>query len=676
MAKEKARRRHWNGIKFQIQSKISAGIAIVMTVVMVVVGFMVYDLLSNANNTEIQKDSEAVALQVEKFFAPFEKMVEQQAIDSNVIELLATTKSGQRMNENRFYPAVLEKMTGLQSLDGANIQAAWLADIDSNAVITSAGYISGSDYEVTSRAWFDCTKTKKTMLTKVYISSGTGKKILSAATPVYDEDGGVIGVSGIDVVVDTIMDMMGNYAIGEMGYVVLLASDGTFVYHPKEELIDTRIQDMDITDNVDRAIESQASQFLKYTANGQTKYGYIMPIGDTGFIALSSIPFQQYYSNLFKTLGTLVVVLIVGLFFIIFSVGRLAGRIVKPLIQLNETAMQLAEGNLNVTINVQRDDEVGDLGRSIAKTVHRLKEYINYIDEISEVLTDMANGKLAIHLKYDYVGEFQKVKDALNHISESMNDVMSNISQSANQVSMGSDDLAKAAQGMAASAEEQAAAVEELLATATTIAEQVKENRDDSEKSASYTKEVADMMENNKHQMALMRQAMDKIQESSKKVVGVIKTIEDIADQTNLLALNASIEAARAGAAGKGFAVVAGAVGSLAKQSAEAVNTTRDLIGVSLEEIEKGNMIVNEVVESLGQAVERVGVANEMIQKSAETAETQMQSMNQIRDSVGEMSLGIQDNSAMAERTSATSEELAAQSVSLNEMVQRFELKE
>lgn len=676
MTEEKKKRKHWRrGIKFQIQSKISAGVAAVMTVVMIVVMVMVYDLLNDANNNEIQKDSEAVALQVEKYFTPFERMAEQLAIDEEVIQLLSTTKSHQRMNENSAYPSVLNKMKGLQSLDSSNIQAIFIADIDSNATITSAGYISGDDYDVTSRAWFDCTKTGKTMLTKVYTSSSTGKTILSAAAPVHDSKGAVIGVCGIDVVIDTITGMMKNYNIGESGYVVLMATDGTFVYHPKETLIDTNIQDMKITDNVRNAIDSQTAQFLKYTVNDETKYGYIMPIGDTGFMALSSIPFKQYYANLFRTVGTLIIVLALGLLFILFSVSRLAGRIVKPLIELNNTATKLADGNLNVTIHASTDDEVGDLGRSIEKTVNRLKEYINYIDEISEVLTRMADGKLAIHLKYAYVGEFQKVKDALNHISDAMNDVMSNISQSANQVSFGSDDLAKAAQSMAASSEQQAAAVEELLATATSVAEQVKDNRNDSETSASYTREVAEMMENNKQQMALMRQAMDKIQESSNKVVGIIKTIEDIAEQTNLLALNASIEAARAGAAGKGFAVVAGSIGALANESAEAVNTTRDLIGVSLDEIGKGNTIVNEVVTSLDQAVERVIVANEMIQKSAKTAEIQMQSMNQIRDNVSEMSISIQDNSAMAERTSATSEELAAQSVSLNEMVQKFELK-
>ena len=456
---------------------------------------------------------------------------------------------------------------------------------------------------------------------------------------------------------------------------MLISNDGTFVYHPNSDLIDTLIQDMGISDSVTTAISNGATQLLKYKVNGETKHGYIMPIGDTGFIALSCIPNGQYYSSLVTAVLLLMAVIIIGLVFILVLLGKLSGRIVRPLIELNGAAMELANGNLDVSIDVHTEDEVGELAKSIDKTVTRLKEYIDYINEISQVLADMANGKLAIHLKYDYVGDFEKVKDALNNISASMTEVMTNIVAGADQVSAGSDDLANAAQGMAENTETQAAAIEELLATATTVADQVKDNRNNSEKSAAYTNEVAEVMEASKKQMAQMRDAMDKIQESSQQVVGVIKTIEDIASQTNLLSLNASIEAARAGEAGKGFAVVAGEIGGLANESANAVNTTSSLIHISLDEIEKGNTIVNDVMASLDEAVERVRIANGMIQDTAQTADTQMKSIDQIRDGIEDISQVVQDNSAMAEQTSATSEELAAQSVTLNGLVQRFELK-
>lgn len=660
------------GIQFQIQSKIGLSIIAVMLAVTILVVVMVYNLLIDANHTELQLDSEAVALQVEKYFAPFERMAEQLAVDKDVQKILTTTKAGQRMTNNATYSTVLEKMVGAAGLDTANIQGVFVADIDSSASITSGGTISGEDYDVTTRAWFDCTKT---VLTKPYIAASTGKTIISAVAPVFDENGTAVGAAGIDVAINTVVKMMGNYTIGKEGYTMLLTSDGTFVYHPNSSLIDTKIQDMNISSNIANAISSQASQIIGYRVNGEHKYGYIMPIGDTGFIALSCIPNNQYYSSLVRSVIMLIILIVAGEVFILFLLGRLSGKIVRPLVQLNGVATELANGNLDVSLDVRTEDEVGELAVSIDKTVQRLKEYIDYIDEISEVLAAMADGKLAINLKYAYVGEFEKVKDALNHISQSMTEVMTSIVEGANQVSVGSDDLAKAAQGMAENTETQAASIEELLATATTVAEQVKENRDNSEKSAEYTNEVAAVMEESKKQMSQMREAMDKIQESSKQVVGVIKAIEDIASQTNLLSLNASIEAARAGDAGKGFAVAAGEIGGLANESADAVNTTRDLINVSLEEIEKGNAIVNDVMASLDNAVERVRVANGMIQDTAQNADTQMKSIDQIRDGIQDMSQVVQDNSAMAQETSATSEELAAQSVTLNELVQRFDLK-
>ena len=664
-----------NGIGQQIQKQIGISVSLVLILIAVVTLLQVNNMGTTANNTELKLESEAAALQLEKFFSPFERMVEQQAVNSEIKSIINTTGQGQNITKNIKYSVVLNNLMETKKLDDTNIFATWIADIDANVLTQSDQFTSGADFDVTSRPWFECTKTGKTVLTDPYIDASSGKKILSVAAPVVNAMGGAVGVSGMDVSLDVMMKLMEEYKIGDEGYVMLLTGSGTFIYHPNAELMDTKIQDLDITSNVIEAIQNKSAELLKYTVNGEAKFGYITPIGDTGFVAISCIPSSQYYVAVIAALVMLLLVFTVGFIFVIINVRKITAKIVSPLIELNETAEQLAEGNLDVTINVSSKDEVGDLGRSIEKTVNRLKEYIDYIDEISEVLAAMANGKLAIRLKYAYVGEFQKVKDALIHISDSMNEVMTNIAETANQVSVGSDDLAKAAQGLAEGSESQAAAVQELLATATTVADQVEENRNDSEKSAVHTREVTLMMEESKQLMEQMREAMDKIQESSNKVVGIIKTIEDIAEQTNLLSLNASIEAARAGEAGRGFAVVAGEIGNLANESARAVNTTRDLIGVSLSEIEKGNALVKDVVDSLIQAVNKVEEVNEMIQRTAESAETQMQSVNQIRDGVEEMSQSIQDNSAMAEETSATSEELAAQAVTLNELVQMFELK-
>ena len=663
------------GIVAQIQTKIGISVTIVLVVIAVLAFAIVQNMIMEANETELRLESETAAIQVEKYFAPFERMVEQQAVNTEIKTIVNTTGQGQDIRRNIKYGTVLNNLVDMKKLDNENILATWIGDIDASVLTQSDAFTSEEGWDITARPWFECTKLMDTIVTEPYIDASTGGKILSVATPIISTMGKAVGVSGMDISLDDIMNLMEGYKIGAKGYVMLIAGSGTFIYHPNEELVDTKIQDMDISENVLTAIENKNPVMLKYKAEGESKYGYLSPIGTTGFVALSCIPSSQYYSALISAVLMLGLVFVIGFIFIMLTMRKAAVKIVKPLGELNDTAMKLAEGNLDVSINVQSEDEVGELGRSIEKTVTRLKEYIDYIDEISEVLGQMANGKLSVQLKYAYVGEFQKVKEALLHISDSMNEVMTNIAETANQVSVGSDDLARAAQGLAEGAESQAAAIEELVATATTVADQVEENKNDSEKSAVHTREVTRMMEESQKQMQQMQEAMNHIQEASQKVVGIITAIEEIAEQTNLLSLNASIEAARAGEAGRGFAVVAGEIGNLANESARAVNTTRELIGVSMDEIGKGNSLAEEVVVSLNEAVRKVEEVNVMVQKSAKSAGLQMMSVNQIRDGVEEMSQSIQDNSAMAEETSATSEELAAQAVNLNELVQMFELK-
>lgn len=542
---------------------------------------------------------------------------------------------------------------------------------------TIDGYTSGEDWVFTERVWYPCIDAKATVLTEPYLDPSTGKFILSTVTPVYDEaNGDALGVVGMDLALDHVTDVMSQYKVGKNGYIILLSGDGTIIYHPQEDMIQQNIADIDVSQNVKDTVTEGKKEFLRYKAGGTTKYGVVEPAGDTGYTVISNLPFTEYYSMIFLMVFALIAIFVVGILAIIISIKRSAANLTKPILELNHTAQQLAAGDLDVQLAITAEDEIGELGQSIGDTVSRLKEYIVYIDEIAAVLAQMADGKLSIDLQNDYVGEFQKLKTALLNISSSMNEVMLGISNTAEQVSFGATELANASQVLANGAETQAASVQELVATTTTINEQVQESKKDAELSAEATDQVTQMMGNNQKKMQMMMDAVNTIQETSQQVVQIIQTIEEIADQTNLLSLNASIEAARAGEAGKGFAVVADEIGNLASESSKAANMTRELIGVSMEEIEKGNSIAKDVMNSLEDSVKAVDRVNGMIKKTADNAVVQAQNIDQIRLGVEEIAQGVQDNSATAEETSATSEELASQAAILHEMVQKFEIHE
>ena len=657
----------------EILQQIGGSVIFVLLFIEIIAICMVGWLIITSKEKELTQESNAAANQITGFLEQYTKNVEQLSVNPEIQNVMLETKAGDDIWQAEKINTAMNNIINIANTDSENVMAVWISDLDSST-LTSDGFTSGEDWDITSRGWYRCITEKQTILTEPYIDSSTGKMVLSAASPVYDEAGNVLGAVGMDISLEHITEIMSEYKIGRHGYILLLSENGTLLYHPQTDIIQKNIKDIDISPNVINAITSKRDEFLKYKSDGSTNYGFLHHTGDTGYIVLSCMSFSEYYTMLIIIIIALISIFAIGIILIAYRIKKSAINLTKPILELNHTAQQLAAGNLDVNINITSKNEIGELGTSFQKTVDRLKEYIIYIDETSEVLSQIADGKLSIHLKNDYVGEFQKIKTALLNISDSMNQVMVGINKSSDQVSIGAAELATASQVLAEGAEEQAASIEQLSATTNNLADQVENSRKEAEISAQATAQTTTMIEQNQEKMKLMMDAMNKIHQTSQQVVGIIQTIEDISSQTNLLSLNASIEAARAGEAGKGFAVVADEIGKLALESSKAASTTKEMIELSIKEINKGNTIATSAMNSLKESVNAVDHVNEMIQKTAENAAIQAENMKQLRVGIEEITHSIQDNSAASQETSTTSEELASQAEILNKMVQKFEI--
>lgn len=659
----------------EILRQIGGSVILVFLLIAAVAICMVAWLSISARKTELIQESRATANQLTGFLEQYTKSVEQLAANPEIKQVMRETKAGGNISQAAQKEAVLNNLANIAASDSDNVMAVWISDLDASSFLQSDGLTNEEDWDITGRSWYSCIETKQTILTEPYVDSTNGKMVLSAAAPVYDDvTGDILGAVGMDITLDQMTKLMSEYKIGRKGYILLLSGDGMIVYHPQNDMIQQNIKDINISENAVKAAASNKNVFLRFKTDGTPKYGFLQHAGDTGYIVLSSLPSSEYYATLFAMVLALILIFAGGIALIAFSIRKSSASLTRPIMDLNHTAQQLAAGDLDVTLHITSQDEIGELGQSIQKTVSRLKEYIVYIDETAEVLSQVADGNLNISLKNDYAGEFQKIKTALLNISDSMNQVMVGINESSQHVSVGASELASASQILAEGAEQQAASIEQLTATTATVAEQVDNSRREAEASAKATEQAAAVIEENQEKMKQMMNAMDKIHETSQQVVGIIQTIEDIASQTNLLSLNASIEAARAGEAGKGFAVVADEIGKLALESSEAANTTKELIGISMEEIRKGNAIADSAMESLKESVSAIGNVNKMIKETADSAVAQAENMNQLRMGIEEIAHGIQDNSAASQETSATSQELASQAEMLNQMVQKFEL--
>lgn len=318
------------------------------------------------------------------------------------------------------------------------------------------------------------------------------------------------------------------------------------------------------------------------------------------------------------------VVLIVGCVVALY----ISNIIAKPIIQLEQAATKIAEGDLTgAEIKIKNRDEVG------------------------------------------------KLATAFNQMSIALKDLVSHINEKAQTVSAASQELTSTSQQSSASANEASSTLMDLAASV----ERVAENSNKVQQASETASQSADAGSQGLEQVASQ---MDTIKDSTGKAAGVINTlnqtsgqitqivemITQIAEQTNLLALNAAIEAARAGDQGRGFAVVAEEVRKLAEESGSAAKKIKELIftiqeesskavstmSAGIQEVEKGTKVVHEVNHSFQHILTSIQELNLQIQDVASSSQ--------------QMSAGVQSVAGTAQEQTAVMEELAASSETLASM--------
>lgn len=355
-------------------------------------------------------------------------------------------------------------------------------------------------------------------------------------------------------------------------------------------------------------------------------------------------------------------------------VKALTKNILEPLEQIEKASESMAEGNLDIEVTYEAQDELGMLSASFRNTAAFLKAIVEDMDHL---LTEFSKGNFTADSKNReiYRGSFAQLLEKLRAVESGMSETLFNVQESSDQVSAGADQLAQSAQGLAEGATDQAAALQQLTSSINEVADHVAENTKSTERVHDQAKQVAIKADSGTAKMKELIESMRNISDTTNEIQAVIGKIENIASQTNLLSLNASIEAARAGEAGRGFAVVAEQIKALAEESASSAEETRVMLTNSLNQVENGSRVADETSQYMSEMVEQLDLVVLEVAKIRQVSDQQAESVKQISVAVDQVNGVVQSNSATSEEVSATSEELSASAEGLDEMVSGFQIR-
>lgn len=380
-----------------------------------------------------------------------------------------------------------------------------------------------------------------------------------------------------------------------------------------------------------------------------------------------------YHSSIMLSLIIEGISLIVTAAFVVLTV-YFRKAILKPIKKIVHELNNFSEGILSAEFDVKiNDSDIGKLAGSLNTTKWYLKKMV---DELTYLLTQMSYGNISFTINYEYKGEFAPIKSAFEQILVTLNESVSSIQKAGTMLYDASEQVSSGSQALAQGTSEQEASIRELSDYVSDISGRVNKNAENAKNVSEISDTATTDLKEGNAEMQKMLAAMKIIDEKSAEIEKIINTIDNIAFQTNILALNAAVEAARAGEAGKGFAVVADEVRNLASKSAEAAQTTAELISSTIEAVSNGTAIADSTAQTIESVMERFSNANALINEISDGSAQQASMVDQVLSSVSQISAVVQNNAATAEESASASALTAAQAKELQKMVKQFHLRE
>lgn len=463
-------------------------------------------------------------------------------------------------------------------------------------------------------------------------SKRTGNNIVTIIIPLM-KNNKQYGYMGSTLPIDVVQKNVSTQKFGDTGYAFLLSKTGTYIWHPDKKLVlKGTVQKTNIAE-VTKAYEqvlSGKSGVLQYTKDAK---GYTSAYAPTslGWGVFVTAPTNELHAPIDRLSNNLTIISVIALAIAIAIVYVFTSRFLRPIQQLNQAVKDVAQGDLTKTISVQGKDEIAVLSQDFNQTVSHLK---NLVEGVSTSSNQVLKVTSVVSTGVD------RAKNSVNQIGASIR-----------QIADGANSHAASSEEVALSMSDMTGGVMKIAETSSMVSEAAQQAATHAETGAIVVEQAVKQITNIGEGTSNVGNAIERLNDRSQEITGILKSITEITTQINLLSLNASIEAARAGEHGRGFAVVAEEVKKLAGQSEVSTQQIAQLV----TEIRQDTLHAVQVMDSNRQDVQD-GIT--LIEQVREKFTNILDASRNVADHIMEVSAASEQMSAGSQQINASIEEM------------------
>ena len=258
--------------------------------------------------------------------------------------------------------------------------------------------------DTSSLVWFTVPKaTGEAVWLPPYYTENLGARVISYNVPVYWKDQ-YVGVVGIEIDYEMLKQEVENISIFKSGYAFILDENSNVFYHPQLDSAQLNLE----TTAVDESETFIGSNHIRYNYEGVEKEAVWIPLSN-GMRLYVCAPVSEINSGWISMIGKILVALLVILVISILAMMRFTDHFTKPLGDLTEAAKQVDEGNYDISLKYDKDDEIGLLTRTFKQLAANTKEKITKARRMAAVdsLTGIKNKHAYAHWEEDINGRIK-----------------------------------------------------------------------------------------------------------------------------------------------------------------------------------------------------------------------------------------------------------------------------